>query len=304
MAGSIFVSYRRDDSRHAAGRLLDRLRLTFGAHQVFMDVDNIAPGVDFVRAISDQVAGCDVMLVIIGPGWVDARDEYGRRRLDNPNDFVRVEVEVALDRGVLVIPVLVDGASIPFEDELPPSLRPLVRRQSVRLAHERFGSDADSLVKSLSGHVKPAGKSGAPRSPSATPTEGSVGLATLGLMIGFALWVGSWALVYDFVNWPLGDTDAWARLTILYMVPTAFVWLCITGVSTLRACVSQFWWLASAASCAATLFCVSMVGLSFARLYHLVPPGSDTMAALYSMAVVIPVYVLTLEQYLWKSNKR
>lgn len=158
MAGGIFVSYRRDDSRHAAGRLLDRLRHTYEPHQLFMDVDNVAPGLDFVKVIEEQVAACDVMLVVIGPNWIDARDEGGARRLDNPRDFVRLEVETALKRDVRVIPVLVDAAAIPQEDALPESLRPLAKRQSVRLTHDQFGSEADSLVRSLQDVVRPLGK--------------------------------------------------------------------------------------------------------------------------------------------------
>jgi len=95
MAGGIFVSYRRDDSRHAAGRLLDRLRQSYEPHQLFMDVDNVAPGLDFVKVIEEQVSACDVMLVVIGPNWLDARDKAGVRRLDDPGDFVRLEVEAA-----------------------------------------------------------------------------------------------------------------------------------------------------------------------------------------------------------------
>jgi TIR domain len=154
--GGIFVSYRRDDSRHAAGRLLDRLRATYQPHLLFMDVDSIAPGRDFVKVLQEHMAGCKVMLVVIGPGWLDARDESGTRRLDNPNDFVRIEVETALARDIRVIPVLVDGATMPREDALPAPLQPLARRQSVQLTHERFGSEASSLVRTLLALVSPA----------------------------------------------------------------------------------------------------------------------------------------------------
>lgn len=158
MAGGIFISYRRDDSRHAAGRLVDRLAQTFRRDQLFMDVDTIEPGLDFLKVIDDRVAACDVMLAVMGPGWVDARDETGQRRLDNPDDFVRREIEAALARDVRVIPVLVDGASVPRASELPDSLQPLVRRNAVRLTHERFGADAGDLASSLAKVVsKPAG---------------------------------------------------------------------------------------------------------------------------------------------------
>lgn len=149
MAGGIFISYRRDDSRHAAGRLVDRLGQTFAREQLFMDVDNIDLGLDFVKVLGEKVAACDVMLVVIGPQWIDAKDAQGRRRLDDPHDFVRIEVEQALARDVRVIPVLVDGAQAPRVDELPPSLQPLARRQATTIAHERFGSDADRIVEAL-----------------------------------------------------------------------------------------------------------------------------------------------------------
>ena len=149
MADGIFISYRRDDSRHAAGRLVDRLAQTFSRDQLFMDVDAIEPGHDFVSIIKEKIAACNVMLAVIGPQWLDARDEKGNRRLDNESDFVRVEIEAALKRDVRVIPVLVDGAQMPRQESLPEGLQPLVRRNAVRLAHERFGGDTDDLVQTL-----------------------------------------------------------------------------------------------------------------------------------------------------------
>lgn len=155
MAGGIFVSYRRDDSRHAAGRLVDRLVQAFGSNQLFMDVDSIDIGLDFVKVLNEKVAACDVMLVVIGPQWLDARDAQGRRRLDDPHDLVRLEVETALVRDVRVVPILVDGAVLPQTDHLPPSLQPLTRRQSTSIAHERFGADADRIVAALQNAIAP-----------------------------------------------------------------------------------------------------------------------------------------------------
>ena len=117
--GGIFVSYRREDSEHLAGRLYDRLADRFGEGQVFMDVDTIELGVDFGEEIVRAVARCKVLLAVIGPGWLTAADERGPRRLDNPKDFVRLEIETALDRGVRVIPILAQGAVMPCQDELP-----------------------------------------------------------------------------------------------------------------------------------------------------------------------------------------
>jgi len=304
MAGGIFVSYRRDDSRHAAGRLLDRLRQTYEPHQLFMDVDNVAPGLDFAKVLEEQVAACDAMLVLIGPDWLDARDDQGYHRLDNPGDFVRIEVEAALKREVRVIPVLVDGATMPHEDALPKSLRPLARRQGVRLTHERFGTEADNLVKSLRGVVQPSGKErwDTSQGPTARSTRSRLWLGALGLMVGLVLFVGSWLLVHNSVTWPRADPDAWARLTIVYMVPTAFIWVCLTGVSAIRAATSEFWWLASAASCAATLFGVAVIGVSLFRVYGLVPAGADPAFAIIALAAVPGVYALAVRLYLWKAR--
>ena len=160
MAGGIFISYRRDDAKHAAGRLVDRLGQTFSRDQLFLDIDNIEPGLDFVKVLSQQVQACDVLLAVIGPGWLDNRDKNGARRLDNPKDFVRIEIEAALARDIRVIPVLVDGAQMPGEGDLPASLHPLLVRNAVRLVHERFASDAEDLTRALAKVVLPASKGG------------------------------------------------------------------------------------------------------------------------------------------------
>lgn len=156
MAGGIFISYRREDSRHAAGRLHEPLGLAFGRDRVFMDVDAIEPGLDFVEVLNQKLAGCDVLLALIGPGWLDAADAGGQRRLDNPSDFVRLEIEAALRRNIRVIPVLLDDARLPDEESLPAALKPLVRRQAVKIAHERFAADAEGLVRSLATVVAPS----------------------------------------------------------------------------------------------------------------------------------------------------
>ncbi len=148
-AGGIFVTYRRDDAKHAAGRLVDRLVAGVGRDKLFMDVDNIEPGLDFVKVLNDQVAKCDVLLALIGPNWLDSRDQRGDRRLDNPGDFVRIEIEAALARDIRVVPVLLDGAGMPAIDALPQSLQPLLRRQAVRISHERFAPEADALAGAM-----------------------------------------------------------------------------------------------------------------------------------------------------------
>jgi hypothetical protein len=143
--GGVFVSYRREDGGDAAGRLADRLVDRFGAERVFIDVDAIEPGMDFVEALTRAVAACEVLVAVIGPRWLTAADEQGRR-LDDPYDWVRVEVGTALARGVRVIPVLVGGAVMPTGGDLPEDLAGLARRNALRIRHESFRADAGQLV--------------------------------------------------------------------------------------------------------------------------------------------------------------
>src|SRR5688572_23306247 len=112
-AGGIFVSYRRQETQHVAGRLADRLTLRFGVERVFMDVDSIAPGADFTKAITEAVSRCDVLIALIGRQWTGVVDADGARRLDDPDDFVVQEIHAALERDIPVVPVLVDGATMP-----------------------------------------------------------------------------------------------------------------------------------------------------------------------------------------------
>jgi TIR domain len=149
MAGKIFINYRRDDSMSAAGRLHDRLAQTFGRNNLFMDVDHIPAGVDFVDYLNSQVAACDVFLAVIGPNWLNAKDDRGRRRFENPDDFVMIEIAAALARNIRVIPVLVDGARTPKADKLPDSVKPLVRRHAVEVRNTQFGRDAEALATKI-----------------------------------------------------------------------------------------------------------------------------------------------------------
>src|SRR5829696_3478559 len=119
--GRIFINYRREETAPWAGWLFDRLDARY-AGQVFKDVDSIELGDDFVEVITEAVGSCDVLLALIGDQWVTIADKDGRRRLDNSEDFVRVEIEAALTRNVRVIPILVGGATMPGAEELPPSL--------------------------------------------------------------------------------------------------------------------------------------------------------------------------------------
>src|SRR5690348_2734818 len=124
----IFICYRREDASPYAGRIYDHLSARFGAQRVFMDIDTIRPGDDFVQVISEKVAACDALIAVIGKRWLTSADSRGRRRLEDPNDYVRIEIASALSRNVRVIPALVDGAQMPPAGELPPDLAPLSRR--------------------------------------------------------------------------------------------------------------------------------------------------------------------------------
>jgi hypothetical protein len=149
MGGKIFINYRRGDEPGFTQALLGRLEQAFPAERLFIDVDNIPPGADFVRLLESQVAQCDALLAVIGNGWIDATDDRGSRRLDDPSDFVRIEIESALKQGKRVIPVLVHQARMPRPDELPEAIRPLATRNAVRLTHERFRADTQGLIKAL-----------------------------------------------------------------------------------------------------------------------------------------------------------
>ncbi|HKE41090.1 MAG TPA: choice-of-anchor D domain-containing protein [Casimicrobiaceae bacterium] len=144
----IFISYRRDDAAGYAGRLYDRLAAHFGTDRVFMDVQGIEPGVDFVEAIERALRSCEILIVLIGKDWL-AADTGGRRRLDDPTDFVRLETVTALNRGIRVVPVLVEGVPMPRADQLPSDLLPLVRRQAVELSHKQWDATSAELIRTL-----------------------------------------------------------------------------------------------------------------------------------------------------------
>jgi hypothetical protein len=146
-SSGVFISYRRTDSDYPAGWLFERLAERFGRARVFKDVDSLQPGDDFAEVITDAVSSCSALVAIIGERWLTIADERGRRRLDDPDDFVRLEIEAALNRGVRVIPVLVDRASMPRPSDLPPGLQPLARRQAVELSPYRF--DTSTLIRVL-----------------------------------------------------------------------------------------------------------------------------------------------------------
>lgn len=148
-AGRIFMSYRREDTSYPAAWLYERLASHFGGSQVVKDIDSIELSDDFVEVITAAVESCEVLLALIGRQWLTVSGRDGQRRLDDPSDFVRIEVEAALARNVRVIPVLVEGARMPRADELPASLARLTRRQALELDPSRFELDTERLFSVL-----------------------------------------------------------------------------------------------------------------------------------------------------------
>jgi hypothetical protein len=175
---SIFISYRRDDSAGHAGRLYDRLAARFGAERVFQDVDAIEAGADFVETIRARIAASDVVLVLIGPRWLTATEGEGHWRLADENDAVRFEILTALQRNLRLIPVLVQGATMPRARDLPSELAALAHRNAVDLRDTHFDQDAEQLVDSLG----PAWRHRLRRWLLRGPVYAGVGLVTLAAM--------------------------------------------------------------------------------------------------------------------------
>lgn len=144
----VFICYRREDTAGHAGRLYDHLSAHFGVNQIFMDIDQIEPGEDFVQVIEVAVSSCKVLLALIGRDWLTSSDGYGRR-LDNPNDFVRLEIAAALGSQIRVIPVLVQRAKMPRQQDLPEDLLQLTRRHAVELSDIRWKHDVSQLINTV-----------------------------------------------------------------------------------------------------------------------------------------------------------
>lgn len=193
---SLFLSYRRTDTGGYAGRLTDALEQRFGHGSVFHDVETIAPGTDFAVSIDQAIAQATVVLVLIGDGWLEARDASGARLLDRDDDFVRIEAATALSSGRTVLPLLVEGARMPTPDTLPPDLRRLARQQALELSDSRWAHDIDRLVEAISrlgvapvsavaplAPVAPA----APIAPVASSTRRPLLLALAGLAVAGAV---------------------------------------------------------------------------------------------------------------------
>ncbi|HYL77195.1 MAG TPA: toll/interleukin-1 receptor domain-containing protein [Bryobacteraceae bacterium] len=151
----VFICYRREDASPYAGRLYDHISARFGAQRVFMDIDTIRPGDDFVQVIADRVAVCDALIAVIGRNWLSSVNSRGQRRLDDPNDYVRIEIATALARNVRVIPALVDGAAMPQANQLPPDLASLARRNAIEISNAMFRPSVERLIGTLEETVRP-----------------------------------------------------------------------------------------------------------------------------------------------------
>lgn len=190
----VFISYRRADSIAYAGRLYDRLAAAFGADQVFMDIDTLDPGVDFVEVLHRTVETCDVCLVVIGRGWTSAADERGAPRLFDAADFVALEVATALAKpDARVVPVLVGGAHMPASGELPERLQALTRRHAVELPDTGFQHAVGRLIESLDGVARPDAPrpmppAGRAREASSVRRRWPLLAAAAALAVGGAIW--------------------------------------------------------------------------------------------------------------------
>lgn len=194
----IFISYRRDDSAGYAQAVYSRLAQQFSQDQIFMDVDTIAPGTDFERAIERAVADCDVLVAVIGKRWM-AAEPNAPSRFENTKDYVALEISTALSRDIHVLPVLVDGMTMPSEERLPVDVRPITRRQAIEISNTRFNFDVERLVTAIRNAVgEPAEiqRSGRTGRVETRPVQGMsprrwlYGGAAVGLVLIFA--VAAW----------------------------------------------------------------------------------------------------------------
>lgn len=236
---AVFIGYRRDDTADVAGRIFDALVNRFGRHRIFKDVDNMRPGSDFGAHLRTVVPRCRTMLVLIGPHWLEARDETGARRLDDPYDWVRIEIETALTTpGLTVVPLLINGARMPRADELPPTLHPLVTRHAAIIRRDPdFHDDVRRLVNVLQAEM---GDSATPGSVEMTPSA-NTNFASSSFAGVLAVLLGVAAFQFGFLVFNPQEDQLfyWPRLadsglvTPLFALPV--LWLMkARGVLTMR----------------------------------------------------------------------
>lgn len=203
----VFISYRRDDAAGYAGRLEEALEKRLGRGSVFRDVLDIAPGADFVHTIHERLAGAQSVLVLIGPRWTGG-ETPGSRRIDEAQDFVRLEVQAALDSGARVIPVLLGGARMPAEAELPEPLKPLARRNALSLSDANWNADVARLVAQVGGGA-----------PSRRIWPWGLGAALLGAAL-----VAGWCALRPQPPPAARTPDAGGRLIGTWVAPVRYSW--------------------------------------------------------------------------------
>jgi len=251
----IFISYRREDTSGFARSLYQSLENHFGAGQVFMDVEGIELGLDFVEALDKSLANCQVLLVMIGKDWAICQDDAGNRRLDDPNDFVRMEVASALQRSdVRVIPVRVRGAAMPRTDELPEDLQALTRRQALELRHDSWNADVKILIDAVEGIVGPAASRQEPSPQESSPPPAPTRTAKAGGLLTKVLAVAGGVLL------------------VLLAIPTAF------AVDRFRRFVPRWRWLNWIIVAAAPILGWSV----FATIYYGTPLPNPAYAKLWT----------------------
>ncbi|HVY87840.1 MAG TPA: TIR domain-containing protein [Hyphomonadaceae bacterium] len=192
----IFISYRREDADHQADRLHAALkRVVRNPEQdIFIDIDNIPVGVDFVDHLDKKVAQCDLLLALIGPNWLKAGEGFLQaKRLDDPKDFVRVEIAAALKRGIPVAPILLDGASMPKESDLPDDLKPLARRNAAEVRRKTFEIDTERMIRGL--NLDKIGRKAGPKSEWASSSS-NAGRAAFFVSLGVLAVGGAGAWVW------------------------------------------------------------------------------------------------------------
>ncbi|MBE9069308.1 toll/interleukin-1 receptor domain-containing protein [Leptolyngbya cf. ectocarpi LEGE 11479] len=275
--GSIFISYRRSDSIAEAGRVYDKLVEAFGSERIFKDVDNIPYGADFVEYLDQAVARCDVLIALMGRSWLTVTDSHGKRRLDDPNDFVRIEIASALKRDILVLPVLIGGATMPGPSDLPDDLQSLARRNAAQARYDPdFHSDMRRIVTKLEDYFADRGitaTSGHNTSTSpAQPTPNTVGIRVSMILSGVS---GVFAL-YDSIS-GIGTAAGGVVAALLFgsvaILMTRKVWA---------------WGSAIAIQVSALIVFSAELMDVFSDSYQ------DSEVSLDDLAVIIPVMVLAL----------
>lgn len=255
---NIFISYRREDTGGYAGRLYDRLAARFGRDHVFMDVDTLEPGEDFVQAIEEKVAQCDALVAVIGKNWLACTDEMGHRRLDDPHDFVRLEISSALERKIRVVPALVDDAQMPRPQDLPEQLILLARRNALNVSNTLFSQSVELLIATLERATAtvpkktsiPAGLATSASEPTGRREE--VHISAAAASQGKAP-RGKWTLILGVaVCWILAE---WSR-SLLFLAPWFWYWDDLHGQ-----------------------YLISLFGGIFLLLFFLVPPAIKRLRA-------------------------